>query len=89
MEMESVSYFPSYEIITSTHSRGAYFEPDLRSVRETGVSHVMRIFSQHYLVQADQVPQPAFRMDLASTESEIHCDEAMIEQTLKAGGFSS
>src|SRR5690606_5228208 len=47
-----VSYFPSFEIITSAHSRGAYFEPDLRGVREIGVAHVMRVFSRHFLGSA-------------------------------------
>jgi hypothetical protein len=43
------AYFPSYEIITSPLSRSSYFEPDLRSVTETGVSRVMAIFSKHFL----------------------------------------
>jgi hypothetical protein len=41
-------YFPSYEIITGNFNKGAYFETDLRSVREEGVSHVMRLFMEHY-----------------------------------------
>jgi hypothetical protein len=44
-----VAYFPSYEIITSPLSRSSYFESDLRSVTETGVSRVMAIFSKHFL----------------------------------------
>lgn len=44
----SVDYFPSYEIITGQHAGGAYFEDDLRSVTETGVSHVMQVFFRHY-----------------------------------------
>lgn len=43
-----IVYFPSYEIITGNHSRGAYFASDCRSVVETGVSHVMRVFLNHY-----------------------------------------
>ena len=43
-----VVYFPSYEIITGNHTRGAYFESDLRSVTEAGVNHVMRLFLQHF-----------------------------------------
>ncbi|MBT9486935.1 MAG: GSCFA domain-containing protein [Rubrivivax sp.] len=46
---ERVAYFPSLEIISSPFSRGAYFAPDLRSVTEAGVSHVMRLFLHHYL----------------------------------------
>lgn len=44
-----VAYFPSYEIVTGPHQRGAYFEPDLRSVSEAGVAHAMRLFLEHYL----------------------------------------
>lgn len=42
----NVSYFPSYEIITGSYNRGAYFEADLRSVRAEGVAHVMRVFRE-------------------------------------------
>ena len=42
-----VDYFPSYEIITGQHARGAYYADDLRNVVEAGVSHVMRVFLDH------------------------------------------
>lgn len=45
---DHVEYFPSYEIITGGFNRGAYFEDDLRNVREEGVAHVMRVFMSHY-----------------------------------------
>lgn len=38
------AYFPSFEIITGAYTRGAYFAEDLRSVTESGVTHVMRVF---------------------------------------------
>jgi hypothetical protein len=43
-----VAYFPSYEIITGNFSHGAYFAPDLRSITEAGVAHVMRVFLRHF-----------------------------------------
>ena len=43
-----IAYFPSYEIITGNYNRGSYFAPDLRSVTEEGVNHVMRLFLRHY-----------------------------------------
>lgn len=82
-----VSYFPSYEIITSTHSRGAYFEPDLRGVREVGVAHVMRVFSRHFLDDATARPAPLLTLVPATGEQDIVCDEEVIEQALRAGGF--
>ena len=44
----NVAYFPSFEIITGHYNHGRYFAPDLRSVTEEGVSHVMRVFLRHY-----------------------------------------
>jgi hypothetical protein len=48
-EQPEVQYFPSYEIITSLASRGAYFAPNLRDVTEQGVEHVMRVFFNHVI----------------------------------------
>jgi hypothetical protein len=45
---DDVAYFPSYEIITGSFSRGAYFARDMREVTEAGVRHVMRLFMKHY-----------------------------------------
>lgn len=47
-EHPDIAYFPSYEIITGAYTRGAYFGADLRSVTESGVAHVMRLFMKHY-----------------------------------------
>lgn len=44
----AVGYFPAYEIVTGSYNRGAYFAPDLRSVTEHGVAHVMRVFMRHF-----------------------------------------
>ena len=55
---DDVAYFPSYEIVTGAHARGAYFAPDLRSVTEEGVAHVMRLFLRHYGAE-ETTPAPA------------------------------
>lgn len=81
-----VSYFPSYEIITSAHSRGAYFEPDLRGVREVGVAHVMRVFSRHFLDEASHAPAPTI-LTMEPANTDVVCDEEVIEQALRDGGF--
>ena len=49
-------YFPSYEVITGSFNRGAYFDTDLRSVRTEGVDHVMRLFFAHYTGEAAPAP---------------------------------
>ena len=43
----NVAYFPSFEIITGSFSRGGYYADNLRDITEAGVSHVMRLFMQH------------------------------------------
>lgn len=47
----NVEYFPSFEIITGSFNKGQYFEDDLRSVKEEGVSHVMHLFLKHYMLK--------------------------------------
>lgn len=47
-DRDYVAYFPSYEIVIGSYTRGAYFGSDLRSVTEAGVKHVMRLFLKHY-----------------------------------------
>lgn len=53
-----VHYFPSYEIVTGSFSRGSYYAPDLRSVLEEGVAHVMELFIKHVTVDGDADPVP-------------------------------
>jgi GSCFA family len=55
-EDENIDYFPSYEIITGSFNRGAYYESDLREVKEAGVEHVMSVFMRHYLKDSDKSP---------------------------------
>jgi hypothetical protein len=45
--LPEVIYFPAFEIVTGSFSRGRYFAEDCRSVTEEGVSHVMRVFFKH------------------------------------------
>lgn len=45
---DHVEYFPSYEIITGSYNKGAYYAEDQREVVEEGVSHVMSVLMRHY-----------------------------------------
>lgn len=84
-----VSYFPSYEVITSPAAGGRYYADDLREVRPVGVQHVMRLFSEHFFPQDGNLPpvEPiGTRVDLLSSRN-IVCDEEAIEHSLKASGF--
>lgn len=80
-----VAYFPSFEIITGTYSRGVYFGPDLRSVTEAGVDHVMRLFFRHATTGRKEEPQaPARRttptfVDQMEAINEAICEEALLD----------
>jgi hypothetical protein len=47
-QFADVAYFPAYEIITGNFNRGGYFGLDLRTVTDSGIMHVMRLFMRHY-----------------------------------------
>lgn len=60
-QRDDVDYFPSYELIAGSPSRGQWFDDNLRTVRPEGVAHVMRHFAQGLGedVAADPRPAPA------------------------------
>lgn len=86
--LPDLMYFPSYEVILGPHARGAYLAEDLRSVREAGVAHVMRLFFRK-LAGADlefgqsAAPAPAPISDAATQEMErlvkVVCDEEILD----------
>jgi hypothetical protein len=86
-----VTYFPSYEIITSPSAGGAYYDDDLRSVTDIGVKHVMRVFRKHFVAAGAVEPQkpaimpPAPTSD-ASGPTDVICDEEVIEKSIQASG---
>jgi hypothetical protein len=85
-----VHYFPSYEIITGSFSRGSYYAEDLRNVVESGVSHVMRLFMKHAVGEvqrashnpaqesAEPEAMPDHR-DLSAKLVQVECDEAALD----------
>jgi hypothetical protein len=66
---KNVAYFPSYEIIAGTFSRGKYFADDLRKVTEEGVGHVMSLFMRHYASEetASSIKSPRNHKDRDKT----------------------
>jgi hypothetical protein len=84
-----VTYFPSYEIITGSYSRGAYFDEDARTVLETGVDHVMRLFLRHFTVIGDSREPAAQAVEARFDEHtetmkhlvEVACDEEALESS--------
>lgn len=80
-KFDFVDYFPSYEIITSPHSRGRYFADDLREVLPLGVQHVMRVFSHHYLGKdSPHVLTYQSAHENHKSVSDVFCDESLIQQ---------
>jgi len=83
-------YFPSYDIITSPHVRGKYFDVDCREVLPAGVNHVMRLFLRHFTDANQQDFVDTTKRELQRSKSETHmqemqekmdvlCDEAAID----------
>jgi hypothetical protein len=83
----NVAYFPSYEIITGSYSRGRYFAEDLRQVTTSGVDHVMRSFLKHY---AATFPPPSSAVSdrqrfesEAAAAMEVVCDEEELANSVQ------
>ncbi len=78
-----VAYFPSYEIITGSFSRGRYFAQDLRSVTEEGVSHVMRVFMRQFTsgdcAVAAPVAAPGRHVREMAELVAVNCDEEILD----------
>lgn len=70
-----VDYLPSYEVITGNFNRGSYFEDDLRSVKTSGVDHVMRLFFKHYTQSSDR---PAEDIELDPL-FDVVCEEEQLD----------
>jgi len=77
----NADYFPSYEIITGHFNRGAYFEEDLRSVKNEGVEHVMRLFLKHFTDHAPVLSNDEIAHEMAAGFG-ILCDEERIESSV-------
>lgn len=63
---ENVDYFPSFDLLTSAVSRGAFYSEDARQITEEGVEAVMRIFFQ---------AQPAIAEGIVADASEKPLEE--------------
>lgn len=82
---DHVTYFPSYEVITSPAAGGHYYADDLRQVTELGVQHVMRLFSQHFIdSDAPRRPLAEAAADPPDADTgDLVCDEETIEHAMR------
>jgi hypothetical protein len=88
---DCVEYFPSYEIIAGSAAGAGYFEPDLRSVSERGVGHVMRVFAAHLLQGAADEAEHTLAEHLwvpPPAAGSIVCDEETIETVMRAASLT-
>ncbi|WP_027967615.1 GSCFA domain-containing protein [Halomonas halocynthiae] len=82
-ELRFVDYFPSYEIINSAPYKGAFFEPNMRSVNPVGVNHVM---DQFFSCLQDKFPLklPEKRIVDAGSDDAV-CEEELLN-AFQGGG---
>ena len=78
-EDPAVDYFPSYEIVTAHPYRGAFFDPNLRSVNANGVAYVMRHFIEAVLPAQPVPTHPKPTAQRTKSSSDIQCEEEMLE----------
>ena len=82
---EDISYFPSYELISTHPIRGQFFEPDLRNVNDSGVTYVMSHFFGKHSKAAQAAPAPPKPVPAATPPSddqslELVCEEGLLDQ---------
>ncbi|WP_431304740.1 GSCFA domain-containing protein [Sediminicoccus sp. BL-A-41-H5] len=87
-ELEDVDYFPSYDLIGSHFSKGAFYDRNLRSVTNEGVQSAMRMFfSEHVFEDAPAVPAAApavaapvsAALDADEEADDVVCEEMLLE----------
>jgi hypothetical protein len=83
----NVIYFPSYEIITSPANEGRYYEDDLRQITDLGVSHVMRVFSKHF-IEGEQARTHTLSVEIENEGADIVCDEEVIQDAIRDSGLA-
>lgn len=82
---DDIDYFPSYEIITSSNTRGVYYEANKRSVSRLGVQTAMKTFLAAHGVEDSPAPAPARKSGgsrpagPAKARADDVCEEALLE----------
>ncbi len=76
---DHIDYFPSYEIVNSPAFRGAFFEPNLRTVHSHGVSFVMDAFFNGLDRKFGPPEEKATAKAAAPSSSEVACEEELLE----------
>jgi hypothetical protein len=80
-EHDHIAYFPSFEIITGSFNRGAYFSSDLRTVTPSGIQHVMSVFTKHYTnggITTDGDNENKSEAEPTQDATDIICEEELM-----------
>jgi hypothetical protein len=94
-QIENVSYFPAFEIITGPQAPFEYFESDRRNVSEIGVAEVMNSLLQGLTTSNSKVIDPQIETkqmtkskagklisEISRRIARAECDEAMMDKNL-------
>lgn len=77
-DLSEVDYFPSYEIITGTPFKGAFYQPNQREVTPDGVAFVMQqFFAGLATTTAPSPPSAAHALPLPSED--LICEDAVLD----------
>ncbi len=80
-DFDDIDYFPSYEIIASSWSRGFFYQSNLRSVSPIGVETVMRTFEKsHPPIKKTNASESA---NHPTSEDDLICEEVLLEAFAK------
>jgi hypothetical protein len=80
-----IDYFPSYEIINAPGARGAFFQPNLRSVTQEGVDFVMQSFFESQTRKFGPLPDAPYaapnraRARQRKAAQDVICDEEILD----------
>jgi GSCFA family len=78
-----ISYFPSYEMCTGSVNGAQYYTEDQRTISQTGINVVMKLFFDHYTeAKSRRSNVRALKIDVAretADAAKVICDEEAIE----------
>jgi len=82
-ENPNIDYFPSFEIISNTWSRGIFYESNCRSIRDLGVRVVMNsFFQQHGMLENNKDNNEAHKLSAMNEEDifkDVGCEERLLD----------
>ena len=73
-----VDYFPSFEIISSHVMRGHFYNPDMRTVIDVGVEHVMKHFFREHSPPKRKAKAPSVIFKGDESNEDVVCDEELL-----------